>query len=90
MIFSVCQKKTGFGEFLVHPTVVSVLLSALVKRCFVSHMRDFFITASVCWLLQTEQINAYRVPNFRCDFTKKHMPNLGGTKFRWDHTEPSV
>ena len=29
------------GVFLVHPTVVSVLLSALVERCFVSRMRDF-------------------------------------------------
>ena len=30
-----------FGVFLVHPTVVSVLLSASVERCFVSRMRDF-------------------------------------------------
>ena len=29
--------------FLVHPTVVSVLLSASVERCFVSRMRDFFL-----------------------------------------------
>ena len=33
-----------FWVFLVHPTVVLVLLSALVKRCFVSRMRDFFVT----------------------------------------------
>ena len=26
---------------LVHPTVVSLLLSASVERCFVSRMRDF-------------------------------------------------
>ena len=32
----------GFGVFLVHPTVVSVLLSASVERCFVSRRRDFF------------------------------------------------
>ena len=32
---------SGFRVFLVHLTVVSVLLSASVKRCFVSHMRDF-------------------------------------------------
>ena len=32
----------GFGVFLVHPTVVLVLLSALVKRFDVSRMRDFF------------------------------------------------
>ena len=28
---------------MVHPTMVSVLLSALVERCFVSRMRDFFL-----------------------------------------------
>ena len=33
---------SGFWVFLVQPTVVSVLLSASVARCFVSHMRDFF------------------------------------------------
>ena len=33
-------KKSGFWVFLVHPTVVSVLLSASVERCFVSCMRD--------------------------------------------------
>ena len=32
----------GFWVFLVHPTVVSVLLSASVERCFVSRMRDFY------------------------------------------------
>ena len=32
----------GFWVFLVHPTVVSVLLSASVERCYVSRMRDFF------------------------------------------------
>ena len=41
MIFSVL-KKLGFWVFLVHPTVVSVLLSASVERCFVSRMRDFY------------------------------------------------
>ena len=29
--------------FLVHPPMASVLLSALVERCFVSRMRDFFL-----------------------------------------------
>ena len=33
----------GFWVFLVHPTVVSVLLSASVERCFVSRVRDFFL-----------------------------------------------
>ena len=37
------SKKSGFRVFLVHPTMVSVLLSASVERCFVSNMRDFFI-----------------------------------------------
>ena len=43
MIFFCFSKQSGFGAFLVHPTVVLVLLSAAVKRCFVSRMRDFFI-----------------------------------------------
>ena len=38
------SKKLGFWVFLVHPTVVSVLLSASVERCFVSRMPDFFGT----------------------------------------------
>ena len=41
------SKKLGFWVFLVHPTVVSVLLSALVKRCFVSCMQDFFFYYNV-------------------------------------------
>ena len=48
MIFSIFQEYWVFGVILVHPTVVSVLLSALVERCFVSRMRDFayrFISA---------------------------------------------
>ena len=36
------SKNLGFWVFLVHPTVVSVLLSASVERFFVSRMRDFF------------------------------------------------
>ena len=35
-----CFKKMGFGVFLVHPNMVSVLLSAWVERCFVSRRRD--------------------------------------------------
>ena len=42
MMFSVFFLNLGFRLFLVHPTVVSVLLSASVERCFVSRMRDFF------------------------------------------------
>ena len=44
--FSVFQKN-GFGVFLVHPTVVSVLLSASVERCFVSRMRDFALNEEI-------------------------------------------
>ena len=40
--FFLFSKKMYFLVFLVHPTVVSVLLSASVERCFVSRMRDFF------------------------------------------------
>ena len=36
------SKQFGFRVFLVHPTMVSVLLSASVERCFVSRMRGFF------------------------------------------------
>ena len=36
------SKNLGFWVFLVHPTVVSVLLSAWAERFFVSRMRDFF------------------------------------------------
>ena len=32
----------GFWVFLIHSTLVSVLLSASFERCFVSRMRDFF------------------------------------------------
>ena len=39
--FFLFSKNSGFRVFLVHPTVVSVLLSASVERCFVSPMRDF-------------------------------------------------
>ena len=42
MIFFVFFKNLGSWVFLVHPNVVSVLLSASVERCFVSRMRFFF------------------------------------------------
>ena len=38
------RKKIGFGIFLVLPTMVSGLLSALVERCFVSVCSIFLIT----------------------------------------------
>ena len=40
----------SFADFaLVHPSMASVLLSASVKRCFVSRMRDFFfVSVSLC------------------------------------------
>ena len=40
-LFFPLKKKLGFWVFLVHPTVVLVLLSASVERFFVSRMRDF-------------------------------------------------
>ena len=40
--FFLFYKKLGFRVFLVYPTVVSVILSASVVRCFVSRMQDFF------------------------------------------------
>ena len=45
MIFfsPIFKKKSGFWVFSVHPAVVSVLLSASVKICFVSHMRNLFL-----------------------------------------------
>ena len=40
----------GFWVFLVHPTMVLVLLSASVEISFVSRMRDFYIgTADQNW-----------------------------------------
>ena len=42
MIFFRFSKKSGFWVFLVHPPMALVLLSALVERCFVSRIRDFF------------------------------------------------
>jgi hypothetical protein len=35
-------KKIHFCVFLVHPTMLLVLLSASDERCFVSRIRDFF------------------------------------------------
>ena len=43
MIFSVFFFKSGFGVFLVHPSVVFVLLSASVDGCFGSRLRDLFL-----------------------------------------------
>ena len=37
----------GSWVFLVHPTMASVLLFALVERCFVSRVRDFFALYSL-------------------------------------------
>ena len=45
---SVFQKKLGFGVFLVHPTVQSVLLSSSVKRCFASRMQNFYSDFLIC------------------------------------------
>ena len=48
------SKKLGFWVFLVHPTAVSVLLSASVERFFVSRMRDFWLSVSLfVWWAET-------------------------------------
>ena len=44
------SKNLGFRLFLDHPTVVSVLLSASVERCFVSRMRIFFLLLDAIFL----------------------------------------
>ena len=44
IIFTVLIFFFGCCVFLVHPTVVSVLLSASVERFDVSRMQDFFLT----------------------------------------------
>ena len=51
------SKKLGFGVLLVHPTVVSVLLSASVERCFVFRMRDFFVFLKKKRLTEKERQN---------------------------------
>ena len=52
------SKKSGFGVFLVHPTVVSVLLSASVERCFDSRMQDFKIPFFIAsWRTGFEDLN---------------------------------
>ena len=54
-------KKMGFWVFLVHPTVVSVLLSASVERCFVSSMQDFYIITAgfVSFEMSLRQLKTY-------------------------------
>ena len=42
IFFPFFKKKMGFWVFMVHPTVVSLLLSASVERFFFYRMRDFF------------------------------------------------
>ena len=44
--------KFRFGVFVVHPTVVSMVSSASVERCFVSYMRDFFLTNMKCYSVE--------------------------------------
>ena len=51
MIFFRFSKNFGFWVFLVHPTVVSVLLSASVERCFVFRMLDFLVEVVVVVVL---------------------------------------
>ena len=53
------KKKSGFWVFLVHPSMASVLLSALVERCFVSLMRDFYSTLYVLCFQHNTWLNAF-------------------------------
>ena len=46
----------GFCVFLIHPTVVSVLLSASVERFNVSRMRDFLFKPSLSLSLSLREI----------------------------------
>ena len=51
------EKKFFFADFaLVHPPMASVLLSASVKRCFVSRMRDFYMLRSWYTPISNDQI----------------------------------
>ena len=62
------SKKIGFGVFLFHPTVVSVLLSASVERCFVSRMRDFYPSITKPLLMKAIQWAKKHV-----DFTQEEI-----------------
>ena len=59
------SKKSGFGVFLVQPTMVLVLLSASVERCFVSRMQDFFCKSLHVWELFWASLLVWV---FFCDF----------------------
>ena len=48
----------GFCVFLVHPTVVSVPLSALVERFDVSRMRDFYLGVQFINVLKNHRSKA--------------------------------
>ena len=62
----------GFWVFLVQPTVVSVLLSASVKRCFVSRMRDFFL-----YVLGLGKKIIFKVPFYMSEVTSGHIVCFG-------------
>ena len=75
------SKKSGFGVFLVHPPMASVLLSALVKRCFISRMRDFFKkNNSLGWVITKLR----RSPNKSSSFRPESISKLpGGFQYLW-------
>ena len=78
--FFACSQKIGFWVFLLHPTVVSVLLPASVKRCFVFRMRDFFKEYSerktlrlfvVQYLFGSKSGEEFVLPYKKCDIILK-------------------
>ena len=62
--FSVFQKNLVFWLFLVHPTVVLVLLSTSVERWFVSRMRGFCLLFDYLLIIFEEWV--FNVGLLRC------------------------
>ena len=72
MIFSVFQKNRVLGVFLVHHTVVSVLLSALVEKCFVSCMQDVL---TIFLDKKCMSVYVFKIPELKQKMTKK-VPSI--------------
>ena len=58
---------------MAHPTVVSVLLSASVERCFVSRMRDFFRQIFIILFLLLWKIVEINFNDFNLGLSKLSM-----------------
>ena len=79
MIFSVFQKKSELWVLSVHPTVVLMLLSASVERCFVSHMRDIFRKLIYfIFLIRKKSLkkNIFTFDRGHVTYDKWHMTNM--------------